>query len=344
MVEERNTMVATMSKYNQLILGNGFDLMHGLKTKYMDFLTWNLAPVNNWLVEYIKTTGDAQTWVDIETEIAYVIESIERMRESIEFDSNNIGLAYGKFIRSHKDADFLNYINKKIFHLEFSNNYLYISADWYEILIGEFDRAYKELVEKFNIYLFRDVESKILNPSDETKEKMCIPGLSKLVHESNKIFTFNYTSTIALYLDKIEDILDIGFLHGRIADELVFGIAPLKSLHTQFSSNYYKSTLSTLNNADTYDFYKDVINDFDCFEFTFVGYSFAENDHYIFNDLKKIVENIDDKSRVKIVYYYYVEEEKKQFIYNLREFLGEYLLIELNNSGSIRLLSQTVLY
>ena len=41
---------------NILVIGNGFDLAHGLPTKYMDFLEWIVAEFRYW--EYSKKRGD----------------------------------------------------------------------------------------------------------------------------------------------------------------------------------------------------------------------------------------------------------------------------------------------
>lgn len=67
-----------------LIIGNGFDLAHGLKTSYKDFLDYcEKLPLdddfrsNLWLKHFItkqKKLGD--TWIDLETEIYNVITKI----------------------------------------------------------------------------------------------------------------------------------------------------------------------------------------------------------------------------------------------------------------------------
>ena len=86
---------------NLLIIGNGFDLAHGLPTKYTDFLKYcrdydRAAPVskaseqneefsrfleeNVWLSYFLKITPEldhAGTWIDFEKEIAEAVRELE---------------------------------------------------------------------------------------------------------------------------------------------------------------------------------------------------------------------------------------------------------------------------
>lgn len=62
-----------------LIIGNGFDLAHGLKTSYKDFLEfcelqiknenseyYNLCAINLWLKHFITRQQDlGNTWIDL---------------------------------------------------------------------------------------------------------------------------------------------------------------------------------------------------------------------------------------------------------------------------------------
>ena len=67
-----------------LILGNGFDLAHCLKTRYKDFLDYYLQKdkteklKNVWLYHFVnkqKQLGDK--WIDLEEEIYNVIKKID---------------------------------------------------------------------------------------------------------------------------------------------------------------------------------------------------------------------------------------------------------------------------
>ena len=70
-----------------LILGNGFDLAHGLKTSYKDFLEYckqtNLQEdfrINLWLKHFITRQNElGDTWIDLENEIYRVICNLKEL-------------------------------------------------------------------------------------------------------------------------------------------------------------------------------------------------------------------------------------------------------------------------
>ena len=79
---------------NILILGNGFDLAHGLKTKYSDFLEYcckqfNRFPTykptdrfynNLWVRHFLSVKqGFDDTWIDLEKEIYKVIQHVSQL-------------------------------------------------------------------------------------------------------------------------------------------------------------------------------------------------------------------------------------------------------------------------
>lgn len=94
---------------NLLIIGNGFDLAHGLPTRYTDFLKYcrdynDNEPVslqdnlniefaefvnnNIWLKYFLSITvdlDDTKTWIDFEKEIARVIHDIDQADPQIEW-------------------------------------------------------------------------------------------------------------------------------------------------------------------------------------------------------------------------------------------------------------------
>ena len=74
-----------------LVIGNGFDLAHGLKTTYKDFLLAcqndklpdefkEFCQTNVWLKHFIKRQNDiGNTWIDLEEEIFEVINHINKV-------------------------------------------------------------------------------------------------------------------------------------------------------------------------------------------------------------------------------------------------------------------------
>ena len=79
-----------------LILGNGFDLAHGLKTKYSDFLKYyqekyntprsmgvdksgNFLYNNVWAKHFLNKTPVGDKWIDLEKEIYNVIVKLSTL-------------------------------------------------------------------------------------------------------------------------------------------------------------------------------------------------------------------------------------------------------------------------
>lgn len=75
---------------NILVIGNGFDLYHGLKTSYIDFVRYSKeltkttkgtkgrdwAISNSFVNCFIKVVSENQNWIDCEREIEIIITMI----------------------------------------------------------------------------------------------------------------------------------------------------------------------------------------------------------------------------------------------------------------------------
>ncbi|MCQ2744577.1 MAG: bacteriophage abortive infection AbiH family protein [bacterium] len=88
-----------------LILGNGFDLAHGLKTRYVDFLNYcldNENIENVWLKHFInKQQKLGDKWIDLEEEIYNVIRTINENLKSL--TNNYEKECISKMYMSHKN-------------------------------------------------------------------------------------------------------------------------------------------------------------------------------------------------------------------------------------------------
>lgn len=75
-----------------IILGNGFDIANGFKTRYSDFiksqLFSDLLSTDNKLAIHIKNKFDEAKWVDIEIEIGLYSSQIEKKSLEKDFDVN----------------------------------------------------------------------------------------------------------------------------------------------------------------------------------------------------------------------------------------------------------------
>lgn len=76
-----------MSNLNILVTGNGFDLAHGMKTSYRNFVEYtkdNNIGADNGFIKYfqekLEASGDEERkWIDCEAEIAQVVKTFSKV-------------------------------------------------------------------------------------------------------------------------------------------------------------------------------------------------------------------------------------------------------------------------
>lgn len=215
-----------------LVIGNGFDLAHGLKTSYKDFLTScrskenqslneEFCKTNLWLRHFIKRQNDiGNTWIDLEKEIYRVITKIYRFRN---WNGNNknsghllkINRSMNEFnldeIYSHINQDYFNKDCKnKGYTLDIYKNDKYYFYVYFESFRGFINFLYDQLREFtniFSIYLNKDVLS--LLPVNSPY------NLSLSNNNHLYILSFNYTDTCERLYGKMFSFKSY-YVHGNI--------------------------------------------------------------------------------------------------------------------------------
>lgn len=247
-----------------LVLGNGFDLAHGLKTGYKDFLLYaikrdkvlcnNYTKNNNLEVKYIETKNNeddlyfrnkiknniwmsyfvelyrdkkirGENWIDFEMEISYIIEIFDRNAKSK--------------LESISELEEVNNADEK-FHLFYSLYGIIYTRDQY----GAKNRTYKELIEDlsndlndvilaFEYYLKNEVENVSVNIYSPD-----IKALGRL----DGILSFNYTTTAQRIYPKLSHV-PIHYIHGKVSsgdNNMVLGVNEYwdedsANIHTDFN-------------------------------------------------------------------------------------------------------------
>lgn len=222
------------------LIGNGFDLAHGLKTSYNDFLLWYLNDslqkcnakdtFNDNLIK-VKRGGYHYSELEDYDSVKKILGDMKRMNFSIEY--------------SHKFFENLveNYNGNKWVDIEY---------EYYTALIGLYKRL--ENVNRTRDVGIEEELNKLNNCFDLIKKKLIdyLAGLEispKIVHKQieqilrentgvekqsklengYKLFVnFNYTSTIKLYDNDLiyDDKLKVIDIHGKLIDEdnpIIFG-------------------------------------------------------------------------------------------------------------------------
>lgn len=230
----------TIKQFNILALGNGFDLFHGLRTGYGDFLKFAVSrnsivairkaaqkhfkePRQNGIWSYLLSTMTKKgNWIDIESELSDIVFFLSNILDYM----NSEGKGYVPA------EDFIP-INAKeyrsLIHTYFKKNIgENIRPNLNLKMLERKQPHYFVPKEKIGDELKIDLDEIILMLRDYLK--MSVEGIQ--VGISNQIasihpdfvINFNYTNTITQY--GIED-KDIFYIHGKLDAEpcnMVFGI------------------------------------------------------------------------------------------------------------------------
>lgn len=237
---------------NILVIGNGFDLAHGLPTKYTDFLNWiveeyNLyceykkkgihmhkielqVPIKNIEQSFSKNTN----WVNDSTQymeflncidkniwIEYFLYIKNRMRENwIDFESEikNVIKSIDQDIQMNATMNNIEhlsneYINERIFALENSGKLKKFRIKKQSL---SYDKIIKKLYRDLN-RLIRALELYLTKYVRNLEYKEISPDIRNIY--PNKILCFNYTNTYEKIYGGTENI-EFDYIHGEALEYL----------------------------------------------------------------------------------------------------------------------------
>lgn len=270
------------------IIGNGFDLAHGMKTKYSDFkqflidsyLYGKYVPYSFCDVPQTTLMPDGDEQYDEKD----VVESILKILDDTEgVDWNNVesslgGLQYDYFL---DDYDFYD---------PEDDNYMrdtyYKNLDLSRQLCG----ALCQINNYFQEWL-------------KTIEIASIPkaGFRELINPQNDLFiNFNYTST----LQDLYNIQKVCHIHGTLNDKIYFGHGQNECPSNEYEKHWPGAEFSLeqlhfdlrKNTAEAFNNHKDFFNELrfiasnsnlDIYSF---GFSFSDVDKYYIEKICKIID------------------------------------------------------
>lgn len=324
---------------NLLIIGNGFDLEHDLKTHYTDFFdTINnnvsskneiilnnnkyLIKDNNLLLylikEYKQNKLQGNNWIDIETELKKIISLIEEININNFIDNMSYysGDEYTTIKKIQSKSSY--YFKNCLFPFIIGNNYYKYINEHYNISIKILEKDLNELTNMLRDYLLEQDISNLTKTKD----------ISDIDYKITHVLSFNYTNTFRkIYSDIDDDKID--FIHGSLnKNNLVLGINETltedtanKIVDTVYFKKYfqriYKKTdykyVSWLDPTD-YKNYAD-------FDTVYIhGHSLDESDKEI---LEKIINSVLKKYTPTVKIFYYDEKHYRQEVTNLIKILGK---------------------
>ena len=201
---------------NILVIGNGFDLAHGLKTTYQDFLKFTdnyrtyleneyyeqmlevkkLVHDNVW-IKHFQRFCEENGWIGFEKEISKVIQMIEK--KSLQFEAlkeKGTGGVKFNFIEQAALEDFDSRVTQgTIFDIEFIPKNK-------DLMLDDLNR----LIRCFEIYLVCYINN--------SSVKILSPDISSLSIDA--VLSFNYTDTYSrIYNDSDDKEIEYDYIHGK---------------------------------------------------------------------------------------------------------------------------------
>lgn len=324
-----------------LILGNGFDLAHGLDTKYSHFINYyqekysttksigvdksnNFLYNNVWAKHFLNKTLDGDKWIDLENEIYNVIVKLSKLP----YFKN--GISYEKY------PEIIFWIAKDYWDFNFDESEKYfrkpksfIGSDCYYVPIKDFINflyvQLRDFVKEFENYLIEEENKKIQKASKYS------------LHINNScvsLLNFNYTDTCEqLYkIDFNHNNFAIKtravYVHGKINNEngcnLVLGTHSFNNEQIPVEFNIFKKHHQR-HKYGTIESYQELLNELKYPShnkiynavFHIIGHSLDMTDHSI---LKHIL-LAKEKSIINI--YYNDEEALARMQNNIDLIIGE---------------------
>lgn len=338
-----------------LILGNGFDIAHGLKTKYSDFLEYCndeyqsyirgiksnymvCYEKNIWMKHFITRQSELKgdTWIDLEEEIYSVIQSIQKLPIVVYAKTNKKSSGYILEVPIHdtelnlcklskilKTPHYGDTLKKEGFYNPLDRHYIKYYIENYIDLINLLYKHLRDFTKVFEQYLHEEVLS---NMDNAPKYNLCIN--SKCV----SLLSFNYTDTCERLYKINFNHNDCGiktqavYVHGKIKDNdncnLVLGTYSFDNEEIPAGFNVFRKHNQRHRYA-TIEKYQDLLNELKYPKkryiptFHIIGHSLDKSDH---NILKHIL-LARDNSRINI--YYHDQDVLERLINNITDIIGE---------------------
>lgn len=326
---------------NTLVIGNGFDIYHGLNTKYYDFVQYtmqvnsgekktdsrilDLCKSNMFIIYFQKAAKENQGWIDCELEIE-MISNIFNKIVNVDVVVDDGGYLHKNVLKGH-EMNVLQfateYIRNDAGMFKLNSPYLHsfrkINKD---LLLRNLNRDLKDFIEVFYYYLQQEI---IKKP---------VEILSRQIKdiEFSYVINFNYTNTYRLY--NIED-KDVCFIHGSVisgADSMVLGTRDVEKENLDFIyfRKYFQRIqkkadqlvrLKIVTSAGLYDMYREE-GDANVY---FFGHSLSNTDG-------DIIREIEEYSK-RLIIYYYDQRDYEQKVINLIDVFGKEKALRLINGG-----------
>lgn len=322
---------------NRLVLiGNGFDLAHGLKTSYADFINWYWKQRFSSLIRELTNVSDDGLckmtilkngpWSIFHYNFQNVIKGVRgiEMYTSLKENENEYKIESSSFFEQiNKDIETKGWVDIErvyysylvLLHGFVKDNYLNYNNQFAILRRKLID--YISLENQKNTALIEDIRRKIYRPIEKREiaianiKGLYLDDLKVIYPEDVMLLNFNYTKTPELYWNKHQNI-NINYIHGYIdnpcsiifgyGDELDKDFIKLKEQDDQECLHYVKS----INYLES-DNYRRMLTFIESgpFQIIIMGHSCGHSDRTLLNTL------FEHKNCVSIKPYYYKKSEQE---------------------------------
>lgn len=348
-----------------LILGNGFDLAHGLKTTYMDFLNYcveknskrlirmvNYGTTfidNIWLRHFITTNNNyGKNWIDLEEEIYRVILSLNKNIKDL--SGGDVKIVFPLIFTIQKDIlnfdfeqiiDCLKTCNDRIqtddrkYAIIETNDFshLHFYIDNYQGFVNFIYDQLRDFIKLFEKYLSEVVMFQCTSESEY--QLSLLKGSKPNIMNFLFVLNFNYTSTLTNLYERAmnsrqKQSIQNFYIHGKIdSNNIVLG--------TQFYDNN-KTNISLEFNVFRKHNQRHKYNTIEEYQ-SLLHIIKNSNDntkrifHVVGHSLDKsdsiILKHIFLANKNSVInVYYHNEENQEKLINNITEIIGEEEVME----------------
>jgi hypothetical protein len=324
-----------------VLIGNGFDLAHGLKTSYMDFIVWYLKNIAEAVENEQFYEDDIVTVLfnearelnsgyhqplpapvfqkgQLSNNPKSIFESLKTKKYKCEFKSQFIRELFMSINNSNWvdiECQYFSWL-KRLYSITQSTDRS--SRDNAKIRLNALNKSYAEIIKQLEKYLSTiNVDTEVKLKNDIHRHFKKIKRESNLLNvKKTMIVNFNYTNTVNKYFDQ-NDNISIVPIHGSLNSDInsiIFGYGDeadkLYDDIERLNDNEYLRFMKSFGYSKTSN-YQDVIKFLgnDGYEVHIMGHSCGLSDRLL---LKRIFEN---KYCTKInIYYYETGENESDYI------------------------------
>ena len=323
-----------------ILIGNGFDLAHGLETSYTHFIDW-----------FWKKEIEKIEWLRRQdNRFNYVNGDYFELRGAYESDIRFLKTAKIKNFKTLKQLNHIQISFKNFFLGQISEqsliNWVDIENEYYKLLVFYSNNDYFTKIETLNKELeqirteltnyletqkneniIKDYEKIMFgafDPKDFTYEEainsikeLFLKSMEQTFPNTTLFLNFNYTNTFeyCLRFDKSVKLIDKVCIHGSLSNlenPVIFGYGDeidddYKMLERKsVGKNFVLENMKSVNYSKTNN-YNRVLNfmNSDLFQIIILGHSCGNSDRTLLNKL------FEHKNCVSIKPYYYIDENGK---------------------------------